>query len=152
MCPSILSVSFHPISVSFHPISVSFHPICVLPSYCCVLPSYLCVLPSYLCVLPSYLCALPSTHPQRTTLLPLDGFSLNMIFEYFFWKYIEKIQVSLMSGKNNMCLTKRLKHNFDNILLNLQPTQLFNRSHVCLSRNLSGLSVAAVILLTLVTN
>jgi hypothetical protein len=33
--------------------------------------------------------------------LPLDGFSLNLVSEYFFRKSVEKIQVSLKSDKNN---------------------------------------------------
>ena len=40
-----------------------------------------------------------SVRPHRTTRLPLDGFSRNLIFEYFS-KSFEKIQVSLKSNKN----------------------------------------------------
>ena len=36
----------------------------------------------------------PAVRPLGTTRLPLDGFSRNLIFEYFL-KYVEKIQISL---------------------------------------------------------
>ena len=39
--------------------------------------------------------------PHGTTRLPLDGFSWNLIFENFVLKYVEKIQLSLKSGKNS---------------------------------------------------
>ena len=39
-----------------------------------------------------------------TTWLPLDGFSWNL---KFFWKYAEKIQVSLKCDKNSRCFTWR---------------------------------------------
>jgi hypothetical protein len=38
--------------------------------------------------------------PHGTTRLPLDGFSRNLIFQYFS-KFVEKIQGSLKSDKNN---------------------------------------------------
>jgi hypothetical protein len=41
-----------------------------------------------------------SVRLHGTTCLPLDGFSRNLIFEYF-RKSAEKIQVSLTSDKNN---------------------------------------------------
>ena len=40
------------------------------------------------------LCLSPSVRPHKTTRLPLDGFSLSMIFEYFS-KICQKIPVSL---------------------------------------------------------
>ena len=39
----------------------------------------------------------PSVH---VTLLPLDGFSWNLIFEYFFRKTVQKIQIKLKPDKN----------------------------------------------------
>jgi hypothetical protein len=49
-----------------------------------------------------YLHVCSSVCPQETTLLPLDGFSLNLIFEFlFFRKSVEEIEVSLKSGNNN---------------------------------------------------
>ena len=47
-----------------------------------------------------------SVRPHAVTRLPLDGFWLNMVFEFF--KSIEKNHVSLQSGKNNACFTWRL--------------------------------------------
>jgi hypothetical protein len=46
-------------------------------------------------VLPSF-----SYSVGRTTRLPLDGFSWNFIFEYF-QKFVERIQISLKSDKND---------------------------------------------------
>ena len=43
----------------------------------------------------------PSVRPHGKTRLPLDGFSLNLACEYFFFKSVEKIQISLKSEKNN---------------------------------------------------
>jgi len=43
----------------------------------------------------------PSVRLHVTTRLPLDGFSRNFISEYFFKEYVENIQVSLKSDKNN---------------------------------------------------
>jgi hypothetical protein len=51
---------------------------------------------------------------HRTIRLPLDGFSWNLIFEYFF-KYVEKIQVSLKFDKNNGYFAWRLIQIFDHI-------------------------------------
>jgi hypothetical protein len=45
-----------------------------------------------------------SVFPHGTQ-LPLHGCSWNLIFEYF-WKSVDRIQVSLKSGKNNMTLRK----------------------------------------------
>jgi len=45
-----------------------------------------------------------SVPPHRTTLLPLDRYSWDLIFEYFL-KIHEKIQVSLKSDMNNSYLT-----------------------------------------------
>jgi hypothetical protein len=39
-----------------------------------------------------------------TTILPLDEFSLNLVFEYFFRKSANEIQVPLKSDKNNVRL------------------------------------------------
>ena len=47
----------------------------------------------------------PSMHLYGTTRLPLDGFSWNLIFEYFWKICVKKIQVSLKSGKNNTYFT-----------------------------------------------
>ena len=60
-----------------------------------------------------------SVCPHATTRLPLDGFSRNLIFEYFFFrKHVEKIQVSLKSDKNNGYFTWRTLYIFDHISLN----------------------------------
>ena len=45
-----------------------------------------------------------SVHPQGTTWLSLDRFSLHLILEYFS-KSVKKIQVSLKSDKNNSSFT-----------------------------------------------
>jgi hypothetical protein len=45
--------------------------------------------------------------PHGTTRLPLDGFSWNLVFESFFRNTVEKIQVSLKSGKNKGYFTCR---------------------------------------------
>jgi len=42
-----------------------------------------------------------SFRPRGTTRLPQEGFSLNLIFEYFFFKSVEKIRVSLQSDKTS---------------------------------------------------
>jgi len=47
----------------------------------------------------------PSMRLHGTTRLPLDGFSWNLIFEYFWKICVKKIQVSLKSGKNNRYFT-----------------------------------------------
>ena len=46
----------------------------------------------------------PSVCPHRVIRLPLDGFSLNLIFE-FFRKCVEAIQVLLKFDKNNGLFT-----------------------------------------------
>ena len=48
-----------------------------------------------------------SVRPHGETRLPLDRFSWNLIFEHFFWKYVEKIQVSFNSVKINGYVTWR---------------------------------------------
>jgi hypothetical protein len=48
-----------------------------------------------------------SVCPHGTTQLPLDGFWWNLIFEVFFRKYVEKIEVLLKSDKNNGHFTWR---------------------------------------------
>jgi hypothetical protein len=48
-----------------------------------------------------------SACPLGTTRLPLDGFSLNFILEYFFKKYVEEAQSSLKSDDNNGYFTLR---------------------------------------------
>jgi hypothetical protein len=45
-------------------------------------------------------CVRLSVRQQAITRLPLDGFSINLIFDYFF-KSIEKMRISLKSDKNN---------------------------------------------------
>jgi hypothetical protein len=42
-----------------------------------------------------------STCPHGRSRLPLDGFSSNLVFDYFFFKSVEKIQVSFKSDKDN---------------------------------------------------
>ena len=58
-----------------------------------------------------------SVCPHGTTRLPLDGFSLNLIFEYF-PKYIEKIRFSLKSNKNKGYFTWRFMYMYESISLN----------------------------------
>jgi len=53
----------------------------------------------------------PSVCPHETTRLPLDAFSLKLIFEYFFRKSVEEIKVSLKSDKNNGILHEE-QYNF----------------------------------------
>ena len=60
---------------------------------------------------------LMSVRPHRTTPLPLDGFSLNFIFQNFFRKAVETIKVSLKSDKNNGYLTLRPPYIYDHISL-----------------------------------
>ena len=48
-----------------------------------------------------------SVRPHRTTRLPLDGFSWNLIFEDITKIYLEKIKVSLKSDNNNGYCTCR---------------------------------------------
>jgi hypothetical protein len=48
----------------------------------------------------------PSICSHGTTWLPIDGFCWNLIIE-FFWKSVEKIQVSLKADKNNKDFTRR---------------------------------------------
>ena len=55
--------------------------------------------------LPSYLSVRPSFCLLGTTRLPLDGYSLNLIFEDFSEKSIENIQVVLKSDKNDEYFT-----------------------------------------------
>jgi len=43
----------------------------------------------------------PSLRPHGKTRAPMDGFSWNLILEYFSKKSVEEIQVSLKSDKNN---------------------------------------------------
>jgi len=45
-----------------------------------------------------------SVRPHGSSRLPLDGFSLNLVFEYFRTSF-EKIQVSLKFDKNNAYFT-----------------------------------------------
>jgi len=42
----------------------------------------------------------PSLRRHGTSRLPMDGFSWNSLFEYFFRKFLKKLQVWLSSGKN----------------------------------------------------
>jgi hypothetical protein len=58
-----------------------------------------------------------SVRRHGTTRLPLDGFSWNLIFEYFFRRTVEKIQVLLKSSNNNGDFTRRHIYNYDNISL-----------------------------------
>ena len=60
-----------------------------------------------------------SIRPHGTTRLPLDGFSWNLIFDYFS-KVLENIQVSLKSEKNNGYFTCRPIYIFDHISLVLR--------------------------------
>jgi hypothetical protein len=46
----------------------------------------------------------PSVRPHGTTLPPLGGFSRKLIFKYFFWKSLKKIQVQLKLEKNDSTL------------------------------------------------
>ena len=55
--------------------------------------------------------------PHGTSRLPLDGFSRNLIFEYFFFKSVKIVENSLQSDKNNGYFTLRPIYIFDNISL-----------------------------------
>jgi hypothetical protein len=57
--------------------------------------------------------------PHGRTRLPLDGFSWNLILEYFS-KYVEKIQFSLISNNNNRYFTWKT-----NILMGSYLAQYF---------------------------
>ena len=57
----------------------------------------------------------PSISPHETAWLPLDGFSWNLIFEYFF-KYVRKSHVLLKSDTNNGYFTWRPVYIFDQLL------------------------------------
>jgi hypothetical protein len=59
-----------------------------------------------------------SSCPHGTTRLPLDGFSLNLVFEYFFRKSVENIQGSLKSDKNIRYFTRRPVYIYDNMSMN----------------------------------
>jgi hypothetical protein len=59
----------------------------------------------------------PSVHPDGTTRLLRNGFSWNLIFDFFFRKSAEKIQVTLKSDKNNGYFTWRPVYNYYNISL-----------------------------------
>ena len=48
-----------------------------------------------------YLNLRPSVRPRATTQLRLNGFSRNVIFDCFFFKSVDKIQVSVQSYNNN---------------------------------------------------
>ena len=48
-----------------------------------------------------------SVRPHGRAFLPLDGFSWNLIHDYFFRKSMEKIEVSLMPDLNNGYFTWR---------------------------------------------
>jgi hypothetical protein len=49
-----------------------------------------------------HLSVCPFVRPFETTRLPLDGFSWNLIYEYFFFKCVGKIQVRFKLDKNNV--------------------------------------------------
>ena len=51
-----------------------------------------------------------SVPPHRTSRYPQDGFSWNLIFEYFFRKSVEKVQISLKSDNNNRYFTWKPIH------------------------------------------
>ena len=51
--------------------------------------------------------SLPVCPSVWTTLFPLDGFSWNLIFDFFFRKSVKQIEVSLKSDKNNRYFTWR---------------------------------------------
>ena len=58
-----------------------------------------------------------SLHPHETTRLTLDGFSLNITFEYFFRKPVEKNQFSLNIDKNDGNVAQSPTNIYDNISL-----------------------------------
>jgi hypothetical protein len=70
---------------------------------------------------------------MKITLLPLNEFSLNLIFEYF-RKFVEIIQVWLKSEKNDgyfyMKTNKNLWKYFPEFLLELEmfPTKFLNQN------------------------
>jgi len=52
----------------------------------------------------------PSVRPHGTARLPLDGFSWNLVYEYFFLNFVDKIQLPLKSAKNNGYFSWRPMH------------------------------------------
>ena len=58
----------------------------------------------------------PSVFPHGRTQIPPDGFSLNLIFEYF-WKIFAENSVTLQSDNNNPYFTWRPIYIFDQISL-----------------------------------
>jgi len=68
-----------------------------------------------------------SVRPQGTRGLPLDGFSWNFVLEYFFFKCVGKIQVSLKSDKKNGYFTWRTVQIFDHISLSSSFNEKFFR-------------------------
>ena len=69
-----------------------------------------------------------SVCPYETTRSPLDEFSWNMWFEYFFLKSIEKIRVSLKSNRNNGYFTWRFMNVYDLSLNSLQSEKCFRQT------------------------
>jgi len=51
-----------------------------------------------------------SVRPHGTTRLQLDGFSRRFIFYHFFEKFVDKIQISLKSDRNNGYFTSTLRN------------------------------------------
>jgi hypothetical protein len=56
-------------------------------------------------------------HPHGTTQLPNNGFSLNLAFDDFEKKSVEKIQMALKSDKNNGYFTWKPMDIYDNTSL-----------------------------------
>ena len=57
----------------------------------------------------------PSIRPCGKTRLPLDVFWLNVMFQLFFRKFVEKVELSLKPDRNNGYFTWRSFHIYDNM-------------------------------------
>jgi hypothetical protein len=64
--------------------------------------------------LPACLSVCPSFLPHGTTRLPLDGFALNLIFDYF-WKICRENSRLINSDKNNGYFTWKLKKKMQHV-------------------------------------
>jgi len=58
-----------------------------------------------------------SLSPHRTSRLPLEGYLLNLIFEYFFWKSVKNNSNFIKSDRNNGYFPWRPIYIFDHISL-----------------------------------
>ena len=77
-----------------------------------------------LSVCPSvYLSVCPSVCPYGTTQLSLDGFSWNLISEYFYENLSRNLEFTLKSDKNNGYFTWRTVYIYDSIVPNYSQNE-----------------------------